>query len=76
MRVNLHAGNGVGPLSAYPNCISIPAISFDLIGGVESNMITFFQKWTQILGNLSHIMNCKKKFSPKGYLIFLYVRAL
>ena len=28
MSVNLHDGNGVGPLSACANCISIPTISF------------------------------------------------
>ena len=28
MSVNLHVGNGVGPLSACTNCISIPTLSF------------------------------------------------
>ena len=30
MSVNLHAGNGVGPLSVCANCISILTISFAL----------------------------------------------
>ena len=48
MSVNLHAGNGVVPLSACANCISIPTISFAKpmieLEGLSQKLSLFYKK--------------------------------
>ena len=65
MNVNLHAGNGIGPLSDFANFTSKPTISFvylmiELVG-LSYKLSLFFSKKTNVYGNLLHMINCKKK---------------
>ena len=79
MSVNLHACNGVGPLSACANCLSIQTLSFAKpkikLEGLSKILSLFFKNGRKYKAIFAHIMNCKKKISPENFFIFGYVLA-